>query len=63
VWVPVLLLVFVGLTPVAGELGKVGQLLQLMALAVAFTGIAMAATSPRRGRERSEPSLALRGIR
>lgn len=51
VWVPVLLLVFVGLTPVAGELGKVGQLLQLMALAVAFTGIAMAATSPRRGGE------------
>jgi hypothetical protein len=62
-WVPVLLFVFVALTPVSGELGKVGQVLQLMALALAFTGIAVAATSPRRGRERTEPALALRGAR
>jgi hypothetical protein len=44
-WVPVLMLVFVALTPVSGQFGKVVQLLQLMALALALTGVAVAATS------------------
>jgi hypothetical protein len=45
VWVPVLLLVTVALFPVAGPLGKVGQLLQMFAMAVAFTGMAIAAVT------------------
>jgi hypothetical protein len=44
-WVPALMVVFVALTPVSGELGKVVQLLQLMALALALTGVAVAATA------------------
>ena len=62
-WVPILMFVFVALVPVSGQLGKVVQVLQLMALAVAFTGIAISATSPRRVRERAEPALALRHAR
>jgi hypothetical protein len=42
-WVPVLMLVFVGLFPVIEKLGRVGQVGQVVALAFAFTGIAMAA--------------------
>jgi hypothetical protein len=45
VWVPVLLLLSVALFPVTGPLGKVGQLLQLFAMAVAFTGMAIAAVT------------------
>lgn len=45
VWVPALLVVFVAMFPVASQLGRVGTALQLMVLAVAFTGIAVAATS------------------
>jgi hypothetical protein len=45
-WVPLLMIAFVVLTPLTGQFGaKVVQVLQLMALAVAFTGIAVAATS------------------
>jgi len=62
-WVPVLMLVFVAMVPVSGHLGKVGQVLQLMALAVAFTGIAVAATSPRRRREPVDVPLAVRAAR
>lgn len=42
-WVPVLLLVFVVLMPLGPILGGVGQALRLMALALAFTGIAVTA--------------------
>lgn len=44
-WVPVLLLVFVGLFPFSAQIGKVGQVAQVMGLAVAFTGIAIAAVN------------------
>jgi hypothetical protein len=44
-WVPGLMLLFVAMIPVAGHLGRVGMAVQVMALAVAFTGIAMAAVT------------------
>ena len=44
-WVPVLMVVFVALFPFAGQIGRVGQVLQVMALAVAFTGIAITAVN------------------
>lgn len=46
VWVPCVMLAFVALLPVVSSLGTVGQALQMLALAVAFTGIAVAATTP-----------------
>ena len=45
VWVPVVLVVFVVMLPVAPQLGRVGTAVQVMLLAVAFTGIAMTAVS------------------
>lgn len=45
-WVPILLLGFVAVFPVTSYVGRVGQVLQVMALAFAFTGIAMAAVHP-----------------
>lgn len=42
-WVPVLLLVFLLLEPVGRLVGQTGQVIGLMALAIAFTGIAVAA--------------------
>lgn len=53
-WVPALMFAFVALVPVSGHFGKAVQVVQLMTLAVAFTGIAVAATSPRQGREHAE---------
>jgi hypothetical protein len=44
-WVPVLLMLFVVLLPVSDLLGQIGQVVSLMALALAFTGIATAAVS------------------
>jgi hypothetical protein len=44
-WVPALMLVFVVMLPFGSHLGRVGAALQALALAVAFTGIAMAAVS------------------
>lgn len=44
-WVPGLLVVFVLLFPFADQIGRVGQVLQVMALAVAFTGVAVAAVN------------------
>jgi hypothetical protein len=44
-WVPALLVVFVALFPVSEQLGRVGQVLQVLALAVAFTGVAIAAVN------------------
>jgi len=48
-WVPVLLILFVVLLPFAGPLGTSGQFIRLMALAVAFTGIAVAAVGRSQG--------------
>ena len=50
-WVPALLVVFVALLPFAAQLGRVGSAVQVLALAVAFTGIAMAAVTGRAPRE------------
>jgi hypothetical protein len=44
-WVPALMLVFVVMLPFGSHLGRVGAALQVLALAVAFTGIATAAVS------------------
>jgi hypothetical protein len=44
-WVPVLLVVFVALFPFTEQIGRVGQVLQVMGLAVAFTGIAITAVN------------------
>jgi hypothetical protein len=50
VWVPILLIAFVASFPLTDRLGRVGQVLQVMALAFAFTGIAMEAVHPRASR-------------
>lgn len=44
-WVPVVLVAFVALFPFAEQIGRVGQVLQVMGLAVAFTGIAISAVN------------------
>ena len=44
-WVPTLLVVFVALFPFSAQLGRVGQVVQVMGLAVAFTGVAIAAVN------------------
>ena len=44
-WVPALLVVFVVMMPFASQLGRVAMALQVLTLAVAFTGIAMAAVT------------------
>jgi hypothetical protein len=49
-WVPALLAVFVVLLPLSSQLGRVGMALQVMVLAVAFTGIAMAAVTGEQAR-------------
>jgi hypothetical protein len=46
-WVPLLMIAFLVLVPVASQLGRVGAAMQVMLLAVAFTGAAMAAVSRR----------------
>ncbi len=50
-WVPVLLFAFVVMLPIAPHLGRVGSAVQILALAVAFTGIAMAAVTGEHSRE------------
>jgi hypothetical protein len=45
-WVSILLIAFVAVFPFTGSLGRVAEVVQMLALAVAFTGIAMAVTSP-----------------
>lgn len=52
VWVPLLMLVFVGLFPVIEKIGRVGQVAQVVALAFAFTGVATAAVRDASGRAR-----------
>jgi hypothetical protein len=54
-WVPVVLLAFVVLLHFGSHLGRVGSALQVMALAVAFTGIAMAAVT---GEHQRRPTAA-----
>ena len=53
VWVPIVLLVFVATFPAASYVGRFGQVLQVLLLAVAFTGIAMEAVHPRSQRSSS----------
>ena len=50
-WVPALLVAFVVMLPFASHLGRVGTAAQVLALAVAFTGIAMAAVSGEHARD------------
>lgn len=45
IWVPILLLVSIAMFPLSDLLGKPGQILQLFAMAVAFTGMAIAAVT------------------
>lgn len=45
VWVPLLLVVFVAMLPFAAHLGRVGGAVQVLLLAVGFTGVAMAAVT------------------
>lgn len=45
-WVPVLFLVFLLLSPFASSLGRVGGAVQILALAIAFTGVAVSAATP-----------------
>jgi hypothetical protein len=45
VWVPIALLLFVLLLPLGNMAGVVGEVIQLMALVLAFTGIAVTAVS------------------
>ena len=52
-WVPILLVGFVAVFPVVEDLGRVGQVVQVMALAFAFTGIAIEAVHPRASRTES----------
>lgn len=56
-WVPWLLVVFVVLLPFSTHLGRVGTAAQVLALAVAFTGVAMAAVT---AQERSASIAAAR---
>ena len=50
-WVPALLVVFVVLLPFVSELGRVAGAVQVMALAVAFTGISVAVVSGEHARD------------
>ena len=45
VWVPLLLVAFVVTVPIAGQIGRVAQVAQVVALAFAFTGIATTAVN------------------
>ena len=44
-WVPIALVAFVVLLPLQGVVGEIGQIVRLMALALGFTGMAVAAVS------------------
>ncbi len=57
-WVPVMLLVFLLLSPFASSLGRVGATVQILALAIAFTGVAVTAASPVKPEEtRRQPAF------
>jgi hypothetical protein len=51
VWVPVVIIVFVALQPMAARTGRLVSTLEVLALAVAFTGVAIAAMSDEHRRE------------
>lgn len=56
-WVPILMIVFVVMLPIAGQLGHVGGAVQSLALAIAFTGVAMASVTGENKRLlRSQPA-------
>jgi hypothetical protein len=55
-WVPIVLLVFVLMITVTNHLGRVGMAVQVLLLAVAFTGMAMAAVQ--RSTQTREPARA-----
>jgi hypothetical protein len=55
-WVPIVLLVFVLMITVTNHLGRVGMAVQVLLLAVAFTGMAMAAVQ--RSTQPREPARA-----
>jgi hypothetical protein len=55
-WVPVVLLIFVLMFPVVSQLGRVGSAIQVLLLAVAFTGLAM--TAVQRGSQSRERATA-----
>ena len=50
IWVPLLIVFFVAMFPFVAQLGRIGQTLQVMGLAVAFTGIAIAAVNEVHGK-------------
>ncbi|MGZ6878215.1 MAG: hypothetical protein ACXVFR_17775, partial [Nocardioidaceae bacterium] len=50
-WVPAVLVLFVLMLPVASHLGRLGSAVQVLLLAVAFTGIAVAAVSEEHQRD------------
>ena len=50
-WAPGLLVVFVVLVPFASQLGRVGMAVQVMALAIAFTGVATSAVAAHHQRD------------
>jgi len=56
-WVPLVLLAFVLVGPFSSQIGRVGGAVQVMALAVAFTGIAMTAVSEERQEALSRRSV------
>jgi hypothetical protein len=56
VWVPVLLVLFVAMMPVSSHLGRIGSALQVLTLAIAFTGVAVASVSDEhKGELRRQP--------
>jgi MFS family permease len=57
-WVPVALLAFVAMFPFSGELGRLMMAVQVLLLAVGFTGIAVAAISDEHKRELAQQALA-----
>ncbi len=52
-WVPVLLLLFVAAFPFGSMIGRVGQVVQVLLLAVAFTGMAIASVDRSHGDRRA----------
>lgn len=56
-WVPTLLVLFVAAFPFSQQLGRLGMAVQVLLLAVAFTGIAIAAISDEHERELAQQAL------
>lgn len=56
-WVPIVMVVYVLTLPLGSHIGRVGDAIQIMALAVAFTGIAISAVSSDHRRELATDSV------